>query len=83
MTRGKKLVLLLLVLAILMVATILVMELVPDDQTSEEETAYTIFTLDMDQVTGLSWTYDGEEVTLARDEENNWTYPADGAFPLD
>lgn len=82
MTRGKKLVLLLGVLLVLMTATILVMEFAPDEN-AEEEAAVTVFTLDMDQITGLSWTYEGEEVSLERDAENNWTYPADDAFPLD
>lgn len=82
MTRGKKLVLLLGVLLVLMTVTVLVMEFAPDEN-AEEEAAVTVFTLDMDQVTGLSWTYEGEEVSLERDAENNWTYPADDAFPLD
>lgn len=82
MTRGKKLVLLLGVLLVLMTVTVLVMEFSPDEN-AEEEAAVTVFTLDMDQVTGLSWTYEGEEVSLERDGENNWTYPADDAFPLD
>lgn len=82
LTRGKKLALLLGILLVLMAVTVLIMELVPDES-AEEETAVTIFTLDMDQVTGLSWTYEGDEVSLERDEENNWTYPAYDAFPLD
>lgn len=82
MTRGKKLVLLLGVLLVLMTVTVLVMEFSPDEN-AEEEASVTVFTLDMDQVTGLSWTYEGEEVSLERDAENNWTYPADDAFPLD
>lgn len=82
LTRGKKLVLLLGILLVLMAVTILVMELVPDES-AQEETAVTIFTLDMDQVTTLSWTYEGEEISLERDGENNWTYPADDTFPLD
>lgn len=82
MTRGKKLVLLLGVLLVLMTVTVLVMEFALDEN-AEEEAAVTVFTLDMDQVTGLSWTYEGEEVSLEQDAENNWTYPADDAFPLD
>ena len=35
-----------------------------------------------DQVTDLSWTYDGSTVTLQKDGESNWSYP-DEAFPLD
>lgn len=51
MTRGRKLGLLLLALAALLVLTIVVMELAPDGEGTEEATAVTIFTLDPDQVT--------------------------------
>ena len=83
MTRGRKLGLLLLALAALLVLTIVVMELAPDGEGTEEATAVTIFTLDPDQVTSLTWQYEEETISLEKDQENNWTYPADAAFPLD
>ena len=83
MTRGRKLGVLLLALAALLVLTIVVMELAPDGKGTEEATAVTIFTLDPDQVTSLTWQYEEETISLEKDQENNWTYPADAAFPLD
>ena len=38
---------------------------------------------DPDQVTSLTWQYEEETISLEKDQENNWTYPADAAFPLD
>ena len=70
-------------LAALLVLTIVVMELAPDGEGTEEATAVTIFTLDPDQVTSLTWQYEEETISLEKDQENNWTYPADAAFPLD
>lgn len=75
MTRGRKLGLLLLALAALLVLTIVVMELAPDGEGTEEATAVTIFTLDPDQVTSLTWQYEEETISLEKDQENNWTYP--------
>lgn len=57
------------------------MELAPDGEGTEEATAVTIFTLDPDQVTSLTWQYEEETISLEKDQENNWTYPADAAFP--
>ena len=84
MTRGKKLFVLLLALVILTGVTLLVAHLVPDeDESTAEDTSYIIFSLDPDQVTQLSWTYEGSTVTLTKDENSNWSYPDDEAFPLD
>ena len=59
MTRGKKLFVLLLALVILTGVTLLVAHLVPDeDESTAEDTSYIIFSLDPDQVTQLSWTYE-------------------------
>ena len=58
--------------------------LVPDeDESTAEDTSYIIFSLDPDQVTQLSWTYEDSTVTLTKDENSNWSYPDDEAFPLD
>lgn len=64
MTRGRKLGLLLLALAALLVLTIVVMELAPDGEGTEEATAVTIFTLDPDQVTSLTWQHEEETISL-------------------
>lgn len=84
MTRGKKIFVLLLALVILTGVTLLVAHLVPDeDESTAEDTSYIIFSLDPDQVTQLSWTYEDSTVTLTKDENSNWSYPDDEAFPLD
>ena len=67
MTRGRKLGVLLLALAALLVLTIVVMELAPDGEGTEEATAVTIFTLDPDQVTSLTWQYEEETISLEKD----------------
>lgn len=83
MTRGKKLGILALLLLVLMALTLLVIRFAPVTGEGEEETAETVFTLDADQVTSLSWTHAGEEITVEKDGETNWSYPADADFPLD
>ena len=80
MTRGRKLGLLLLALAALLVLTIVVMELAPDGEGTEEATAVTIFTLDPDQVTSLTWQYEEETISLEtgpirRTRRVPWTRP--------
>ena len=82
MTRGKKLGILALLLIALMALTLLVIRFAPVTG-EEEETAETVFTLDADQVTSLSWTYAGENITIEKDAETNWSYPADTDFPMD
>ena len=82
MTRGKKLGILALLLIALMTLTLLVIRFAPVTG-EEEETAETVFTLDADQVTSLSWTYAGENITIEKDAETNWSYPADADFPMD
>ena len=81
MTRGRKLLLLLLCLIALTAAALLATRLAPSEETAED-TTFVIFSLDPDQITDLSWTYDGSTVTLQKDGESNWSYP-DEAFPLD
>lgn len=82
MTRGRKLLLLLLCLIALTAAALLATRLAPSEETAED-TTFVIFSLDPDQVTDLTWTYDGSTITLQKDGANNWSYPADEAFPLD
>lgn len=82
MTRGKKLAVLAALLLLLMALTLLVIRFAPLAG-DEEETAETVFTLEADQVTSLSWTYGGERITIEKDSETNWSYPADADFPMD
>lgn len=83
MTRGKKLGLLSLVLLVAMGAAVAALALFQEETGTLEDSAVVIFTLDPDQVTSLSWTYEGEEISLARDEDNNWSCPQETDFPLD
>ena len=83
MTRGKKLGILALLLIVLMALTLLVIRFAPVTGDEAEETAETVFTLDADQVTSLTWTYAGESITIEKDDESNWSYPADADFPMD
>ena len=79
MKRGKKLIVLLGVLVVLLGAAYAAAQLNPE---KEEETVYTtIFTLDPEQVTALTWYY-SEEVPLVK-EEDGWVYEEDPQFPLD
>ena len=79
MKRGKKLIVLLGVLVVLLGAAYGAAQLNPEE---EEETVYTtIFTLDPEQVTALTWHY-SEEVPLVK-EEDGWVYEEDPQFPLD
>lgn len=79
MKRGKKLIVLLGVLVCLLGAAYAASRLSPE---AEEETVYTtIFTLDPEEVTSLTWHY-SEEVSLVKEAEG-WVYEADPQFPLD
>lgn len=82
MKRGKKLVSLLIVLAVVLAATYLATRLTPEDTVEETAApAATIFTLEPDTVTGLSWYY-GEDISFEKDGDS-WIYAEDPAFPLD
>lgn len=83
MTRGKKLGILSLLLLGAMGAAVAALMIFQEGAETQEDTAVTIFTLDPDQVTALSWTYDGETMRLEKDGQTQWTCPEDGAFPLD
>lgn len=79
MKRGKKLIILLAVLVVILAAAYGATLLNPE---TEEETVYTtIFTLDPETVTSLTWHY-SEEVALTR-EDDAWVYADDPEFPLD
>ncbi|MCD7945212.1 MAG: DUF4340 domain-containing protein [Clostridiales bacterium] len=81
-SRSTTLLILLGVLLVLIVATTAATLLNPDNQVEEVETVYLLSDLDTDAVTGLSWTYDGETVSLTSDGES-WTDADDDSFPLD
>lgn len=81
MTRSKKLLSLLVALLVVSVAAYAAFQWNVDESEEEEEQDI-IFSLSSEDVTELSWTYDGETVTFTQ-EDGAWTYEADSAFPLD
>lgn len=85
MGRGGRLLALLLVLAILIAGSFVATKLNPENQDGgeeETETGVSIFTLDADSATALSWTY-GEETLSFENTDGAWAYAEDGSFPLD
>lgn len=81
MKRGKKLLTLLLVLVLLAAASFGATKLSVKTEAAEEEQAVTVFSLDPEDVTSLSWEY-SEELTFDR-KEDGWTYRENTAFPVE
>ena len=82
MKRSKKLFSLLLVLALVLGATYAATLWNSENQEAEEEVvATTVFTLDAESVTALSWDY-SEEVSFEK-KDGAWVYSKDESFPLD
>jgi len=81
MKRGKKLFALLLVLVLVLGATYAVTLLNSENDQTEEEPVTTVFTLDADNVTYISWDY-YEPVSFEK-RDGQWSYTGDSSFPLD
>lgn len=82
MKRNKKLGLLLLALVLVCAAAFAAVRLSPDEEAGED-TSFTLLALEAEDITQLSWDYDGESLTFTYDADDGWSYPADSAFPLD
>lgn len=81
MKRGKKLLFLLLTLLLLVGATYAASSLSANDQQTEEnETAATVFSLDAGSVTALRWAYN--ETIGVEKKDGQWVYSEDAGFPL-
>ena len=80
MKNGKKLLLLLLVLAVLVGATAIAGTIGKNAADQEAETR-TVFSLDPESVTNLGWDY-SEKVSFTAGEDG-WVCDQDAAFPLD
>ncbi len=80
MTRSKKLCIML--AALLIVASGATAAVKMAQNSAETETGQTILAVDSEAVSSLSWTYNGEEMTFDRSDEN-WQYTEDAEFPLD
>lgn len=81
MKRGKKLLILLLVLAVLGGVTALLSNLNWEKETVAD-TSITIVSVDTETVTALSWTY-GEETPAFWKVNGAWEYTGDSAYPVD
>jgi hypothetical protein len=82
MKRGTKLLLLLLALAVLCAAALVLSRLDLGQEEAAEDDSVTLLALDPDAVTQLSWTYQGETVTLVQ-TENGWTDAAGSGQEID
>lgn len=83
MKRGKKFLVLLAVLAILAGGAAAVPLLTPDTQQPEEtQPAVTVFALDPEQLTQISWTVEEETLTFGF-KDGAWYNVLDAAFPTD
>lgn len=80
MKNGKKLLLLLLVLAVLVGATAIVGTISKNAADQEDETQ-TVFSLTPENVTNLGWDY-SEKVSFTAGEDG-WVCDQDAAFPVD
>lgn len=79
MKRGKKLIVLLAVLALVVCATVAVSLINPED-TPQESGYTTVFSLDPEKVTNLYWDY-SYEASFTK-TESGWVNDADAAFPV-
>lgn len=81
MKRGKKLILLLLLLVAAVGAYFVVSKIAEEDNKKEVITAFSINSSDISSIT---WTYSGNDVTLIYDRSNEkWMYKDDDNFPVD
>ena len=82
MTRSKRLMILLAVLAVACVAAFAALGW---QQKQEQITVSgeVVLTIDPDSVTALAWTRGETSLAFTRDGEGNWSYDGDGAFPVD
>lgn len=79
MKRGKKLIALCGVLVVLVAAYAVTRTLTAEP---EEDGGVSVAALDGETLTGLSWTADGETLSLVK-EGDSWSYEGDSSFPLD
>ena len=81
MTRGKKLLVLLGVLAAVVILSVIILRVVNNQSNSGESYGHSILQVDEDSVTQIQWTYEGQTMTFNK-EGDTWTYADDAAFPV-
>lgn len=82
MSKAKRLYVLLGVLAAVCIATFAVNHI----ETKKEDirvSGETVFSLDAESVTGISWTRGEDTLSFYKDEDDIWRFSADDAFPVD
>ncbi len=52
------------------------------EQKEAEASQISFVSIDADDLTALSWTYDGETYTLQKDADGDWQWPEDTEFPI-
>lgn len=85
MKRGKKLIALLVVLGLLVGSSVLIPKIFPEETettTVAENTSTSILTLDAENVSALSWTYEDETMNFLY-ADGTWTNADDSVFPVD
>ena len=82
MTRIKKLAVLFLALVIVAGCAVLTRKLNPEDDGTGAEETISVFSLNTEDVTKVSWTYADETITLI-DAGEGWMLEEDSQFPLD
>lgn len=79
MTRSKKLLILLAVLAVCVTAFLLGSHFLSD---SAKDSGTELASFETDELESIKWIYDGNEIELTA-KDNSWIYAADTDFPLD
>ncbi len=83
MKRGKRLIILL-ALLVLAVGGYLMVSRLAEKGKDEGEKSVAVYSIDSTNITQISWTYLGENVTLFYDRSNDkWIYTGDESFPVD
>lgn len=82
MKRKKSLFWLLLVAALLLTALLALRKFGPKEEPETAPTITTLYSVDSNAITELSWKMEGKSLTFVRGE-NGWTYPEDPLFAVD
>ena len=82
MKRGTKLLILLAVLAVVGLGAWLAARYTAQLEAEEESAGVAVLSIDTETVTALSWTHDGETVSLAC-ADGQWSYADSDACPID
>ena len=82
MARSKRLLILVAVLAVACLAAFLALHW-QERQEQIQTSGEAVLTISADSVRSLAWTRGETSLSFTRDEDGNWSYDADEAFPVD